>query len=429
MNKDQIRNQLQSFRTEAELQAWFDPLRLRFTESGSLEISFPHPLFARWFTKERQREFERDVLRVVGGQLRFVYARSLPGQSAQVRTKKISVAPPKGFSDKYSFETFIYNRKNDFPVSMARELAASAKNPAYIPFTIYGGEGCGKSHLLRATAVAMSATVPWESIFFGTAADLAAGFEEGKPGSFKRRISRCKAVFIDNLQDISRHKGLEQELVSLADLFRDRRKPLVFALDQGFDRETFGRNFRSHLESGLAVALAGPDLDIRLRYAKAECTAQRLHLRKELLLPLAQRFRNLRAIQGVVRKIAAYQNRSGKPLTMGDLEKILSHETLSGKPASLSAIISHVAEAFSLAPEDITGNSRAADIVFARQVAMYLCRELMGVTSSALGQYFNGKNHATVLYACKKISKIMESDKDTHKLVTSIRKKFLTRNM
>jgi ATPase involved in DNA replication initiation len=114
---------------------------------------------------------------------------------------------------------------------------------------------------------------------------------------------------------------------------------------------------------------------------------------------------------------------------MGDLEKILSHETLSGKPASLSAIISHVAEAFSLAPEDITGNSRAADIVFARQVAMYLCRELMGVTSSALGQYFNGKNHATVLYACKKISKIMESDKDTHKLVTSIRKKFLTRNM
>lgn len=428
MNKQLIRDQLQTFRSEAELQTWFDPLRLRFSATGSVEISFPHALFARWFTKERQKEFERDVSRVVEQPLKFVYAKTSPLRKAHgTRAEKtLPVAALPGFADKYSFDSFIYNRKNEFPVSMAMDLASSPGNPPFIPFVICGKECCGKSHLLRATAVAMSASFPWENMFFGTVAELSVQFaEERKAGSFRRKLSRLKAVFIDNIQDLARHPGLEEELVIVADLFREKKKPLVLAMGETVNNEPFSHTFRSRLESGLSVTVTEPDLDIRLRYAKAQCAAARLHLRKELLLPLAQRFRNLRAIQGVVAKIAAFQAKTCKSFSHTDMEKILAHEPLSGKPATPAAIIALVAEAFSLSSEDISGNARTANVVLARQTAMYLCRELMAISTSSLGRYFNGKNHATVLYACKKIKKIMNSDKDMHILITTIRKKFL----
>lgn len=428
MNKQRIRDQLQCFRTEAELQAWFDPLQLRFSETGSVEISFPHELFARWFTKERQKEFERDMTHVIGKPIKFVYAKAGPGRVAHGARagKPLPVAALPGFAEKYSFDSFIYNRKNEFPVSMARDLALSARSPAYIPFIICGKESCGKSHLLRATAVVMSASFPWETMFFGTVAELAARFaNQESSGSFRRKLSLCNAVFIDNIQELARYPGLEEELVIVADLFRERNKPLVLAMGEPANHEPFSQKFRSRLESGLSVTVTDPDLDVRLRYAKAQCAAARLHLRKELLLPLAQRFRNLRAIQGVVAKISAFQAKTGKPLSRTDMEKILAHEPLSGRPATPAAVIALVAEAFSLSPEDISGNGRTADVVLARQAAMYLCRDLMGISSSALGRYFNGKNHATVLYACKKIKKILDSDKDMHTMITTIRKKFL----
>ncbi|CAK7000573.1 MAG: Chromosomal replication initiator protein DnaA [Desulfovibrio sp.] len=437
VNKESIRTHLREKHTDADLKTWFDPLHLRFPDEGTLEVCFPHALFSRWFDKERRKNFERDLHSIFSSHPRVVYTKP---ENAPARRFVFSPAltpvvtgsrrrsPRAGMDGQWSFDTFIYNKKNEFAVLMAMEAATHPQNPSHVPLVIAGTGTCGKTHILRAMAREMAFSFSEGGVYLGTASELNAFFHECTDApSFRRKMARKKAVFIDNAHELSEYPELQQEIVYITDTFKDKNKPLVLTLDSNREQNTLDGKLRSRLLGGLVLTLKRPDLDIRLRYAKAQCTAMRLHLKKDHLLPIAQRFHNLRVIQGVVAKIAAYEKKSGKSVSSAELQKILAGaDTLSRIQATPSSIITQVAEAYSLSPEDITGESRRTDIVKARQVSMYLCRQFLGVSLSSLGRYFNGKNHATVLYACKKIEKTLDSDKDMHKLVTRVRKKFLT---
>lgn len=428
VNKAHIRDHLRAVHTDADLRAWFDPLAFHFSDSGTIEVCFPHALFSRWFSKEKRKLLERSLAHVYGAHARIIYAKPNNGRTPTLQKRLTDPAPLPGKDyAQWSFETFIYNKKNEFPVAMAKEMAASPSNPAYIPFVISGKGTCGKTHLLRAIAHGMAESIPHASMYIGAAEELNALFAETGKTAFRRKMLRCKAIFIDNAQDLALYPDLQQVLLPIEDAFREKKKPFVVAVDENFDRAAFDQKLQSRLESGLVVTVKKPDLDVRLRYVKAQCAANRLHLKKEFLLVLAQRFHNLRTIQGTVTKLSAYQKRTDKALSSSEFEKIITTTSnLSGSPASPAAVINQVAESFALSPEEVTGVERRSDIVLARQTAMYLCRELLGVSYSALGEYFNGKNHATVLYACKKIKKTIDSDKSMHKKVTQIRKKFLS---
>jgi chromosomal replication initiator protein len=274
-------------------------------------------------------------------------------------------------------------------------------------------------------ARAVAARIHSGGVYLSTVEEAEALRREN-PVSFRRNMSRHKAIFLDNGQHLAFHLDLQQELIAIAEKFREKKKPLVIALDDSVDQSAINPKLRARLEAGLSVTVKRPDLDIRLRYAKAQCAVCGTHLKKELLLSIIQRFHNLTTIQGVIFKISAFQQNTGKSLTESDMEKLLAGtDALIGKRPTHQAIINQIAEIFSLPPEDITGNARQANVARARQIAMYLCRELLSTPYSSLGAYFNGKNHATAIYAHKKIEKLIKSDKDTNKLIAKIRKKFL----
>ncbi|GHV50051.1 chromosomal replication initiator protein DnaA [Deltaproteobacteria bacterium] len=433
MNKESIRNHLRSSHTDAELQTWFDPLSLSFVDRETLEVRFPHLLFSRWFGEERQKKLEQEIGAFLGKSSQIVFIRSAKkrlespndGQTQNV-TKSLSLLQNAEDISACTFANFIYNKKNEFPVSMAKEVATTARNPAYNPFILTGKGNCGKTHLMRAIAAEMAITIGIENIYFSNVEEMnALLLENKKPGVFKRRIARFKAVFLDNAQDLEKYHPLQQELVFISDSFKEKKKPFIIAMDGELDHTAFIPMLRSRLGSGLSVSLKSPDMDIRLRYVREQCATHRIHLEKEFLLPFAQRFSNLRTIQGIVTKIAAYQKKYGKPLTLPDLKKLVeSYDTFSEKMATPDTIIGLVAEKFSLTPEELCGQNRRGNIVRARQIAMYLCRELLGVSLSSLGRYFQGKNHTTVLHAWKKIAQEMDSNNDIHKMVTQMRKKF-----
>ncbi|MDR3073329.1 MAG: hypothetical protein LBV01_01225 [Deltaproteobacteria bacterium] len=428
VNKERIRNHLRTGHSDAELQTWFDPLALRFADEETLEVGFPHLLFSRWFDREHRKVFEREVALALGKRPRIVYVKP---EIARKGSALDIGAPANGNPDhdaRWSFDTFIYNKKNEFPVAMAREAVSSASAPAYIPFVISGKGICGKTHLLRAIASGMALSIPQTALYFGTAGDLYSVFAENKKfGVFKRKMLRYKAIFLDDAQHLESYPDLQQELVFILDAFREKKKNFILAVDKEHDLPSLAQKFQSRLESGLVVALKKPDLDVRLRYTRAQCAVNQLRLTKESMLPIAQRFQNFRAIQGIVVKLAAYQQKHGGRLTAPDMEKVLaSSEVFSAKPATPALIISQVAEALSLSYEDVIGNERRAPVVYGRQIAMYLCRELLGLPFSSLGLFFTGKNHATVLYAFKKIKNTIDIDKDTHKIVTQVRKKFIS---
>lgn len=437
-DRQRIRDHFRTLHSDAELKAWFDPLHFKASESGVLEVCFPHALFSTWFGKDRQKAFERELFSLLGSVSRVVFTKPgkvRAGAAAKTRVvaaKALSPATPAPEPETskdaahYSFEAFIYNKKNEFPVSMARELASSVTGAAYVPFVICGRGSCGKTHLLRAMAGSMSRLFPSGGVYVGTVEEAEALHKEN-PASFKRRMMRCKAIFLDNGQNFALYPDLQQEFIFIAEKFKEKKKHLVIALDDSVDQTAFNPKLRARLESGLSVTVKKPDLDVRLRYVKAQCAAHGVYLKKELLLSLAQRFHTLTTIQGIIVKASAFQQNSGKILTGTEMEALLAGtDVLTGRRPTPPAIIGQVAESFSLLPEDILGNDRRAKAVRARQVAIYLCRELLGTPYSSLGAYFNGKNHATIIYAHKKIGKLVNSDKNTNKLVTKIQKKFVT---
>lgn len=430
VDKQTIREYLSARHSETDLKAWFDPLHFHVLESGTLEIRFPHALFSNWFGKERQKRLEKELTGLHGYISRVVYLK--PGNRrvrAAAKPEMEQQATRKGNvrNAQFSFDTFIYNKKNEFPVTMAHNLAVRIADPLYIPFVICGKGSCGKTHLLRAMAGTMEKTVQHGDIYIGTVEDAGALFA-ADPTSFKQTMLRYKAIFLDNGQNLTAFPDLQQELVLIADSFKEYKKNFVLTIDDGLDQAALNPKLRARLESGLSVTVKKPDLDVRMRYTKAQCAAQRIQIKKELLLPIAQRFASLNMIQGIIAKAAAFQLQSGKPLTPSDMEKILAGmDSIAGKSATAPAIINLVAEAFSVTPEDIMGMNRRADAVLARQTAMYLCRKLLAVPYTSLGQYFYGKNHSTVMYAFKKIEKRIEDDKVMNKLITKIQKKFLSR--
>ena len=432
VDKQTIRDYLSLRHSEADLRTWFDPLQVRSLEAGGIEIRFPHALFSHWFGKERQKNLEKELTGLYGDISRIVYTkpgtRPITGRARLVpEHSSRSIRKDTTARAQFSFDTFIYNKKNEFPVTVARDLAIRAEDPPYVPFVICGKGNCGKTHLLRAMAGVMETTLNGTGIYVGTVEDAGALFT-ANPTSFKRKMLRQKAIFLDNGQNLAAFPELQQELIFIADSFKEKKKPLVLAIDDGLDQTALNPRLRARLESGLSVTVKKPDLDVRLRYAKAQCAAQRINLKKELLLPIAQRFPSLTMIQGIIAKAAAFQRQNSKTLTASDMEKIMAGtDSVAGKSITPPTIIQQVAEAFSLTPEDIMGADRRSGAVLARQTAMYLCRELLGAPYASLGQYFHGKNHSTVMYACKKIEQTIKSDKVMHKLVTQIRKKFLSR--
>jgi chromosomal replication initiator protein len=164
-----------------------------------------------------------------------------------------------------------------------------------------------------------------------------------------------------------------------------------------------------------------------MRFAQAQCALHSIDIAQEHMLLLVKRCEHLRYLAGVLLKIAAYKKLTQREIARQDIEKILQH---SGEHSPLTPhdIIRQVAEYFSLPPEELTGNKRKTALVFARQMAMYLCREILAASYPVLGQIFGGKDHSTVIYGIKKIEKYIAAHKNAHMEITKIKNMCLQRN-
>ena len=416
MLKDILRDRLQQDCSPEELRRWYDPLLLEYdTAAARLTVFFPHVHFAPWFAQEGQAAFERAVTGWFGEQ----------GISPEL-AYHAAVMPPRRPPPKdappaaYTLDGFITNNKNAFPLAAARRVADPASGHAYNPFIVCGKSGTGKTHILRALAGALAAAHGGDAVFSGGVDELAAAVAaHGGSAFFRAR----QALVVDDLQRAARDAALQEQLIRIMDAFLDSRRQMIFACaDTLASLRGLSEGLRSRLEVGLVVELKEPDLDVRLRFAQARCRGQGLKLERDHLLLLAQRCAQLRYLSGIVLKVAAFQSLEQRAITTADLENIL-HGTGDGRPVGPEDIVRTVAEHLKLTPKDILGGKRHPALVRARQIAMYLCREMQGTSYPALGRFFGGKDHSTVVHSIKKVTSLLVSDNDVQHLVTELKRK------
>ncbi len=434
MLKEELRQHFRSSCSEQEVTQWFDPLGITLVDKKHLEVRFPHHFFAQWFCEHIQDKFEAELYRYLGEGINITY---LPNQqprvapavlpSTQPVAKKIAAVAP--FGREYTFDTFLFDDRNMFPVASARSMVQHAKDIRYNPFIICGPTGSGKTHLLRAIGNELSKIVDKKYIFFGTIDELETLVTQStKTVSWRQIFSKYTHLLLDGLHRLGDLPNINDEFVWLFNTFYDQNKQMVFTCtDKLADLDISNAELRSRLESGLNVTLKSPTFNLLVQFVRRQCVEHNIQLSKEHIFTLGQRFRDFRHIQGMVNRLRAYRDITNKDIDDNKFEQVLNHtEARGGKPITAEHIITLCAKQFSLAPIELTGNKRHQDIVLARQVAMFLCRELMGSSYPTLGRVFGGKDHSTAMHAIKKIKKMIDTDNTTKQLVTKLKKECLS---
>lgn len=395
----------------------------------SLRVTFPHPYFGQWFSSNFQGPFEEQVALLFGNHHAIHYDCGQQGAAVPPIREPQSKSLPRPFGSQFTFDSFITNNKNHFPLVSAKEVA-SQKDIQFNPFIICGDPASGKTHLLKAVANDLTKVYERNEIFYGSLEDMVTIYADrfaDDPLRGRRFFQNHKCLLMDDLQQVKEHPKFQDELVELFNHFHDAKRQMVFSCaGRLVDYDFLAPKLKSRLEWGLIITLKEPDLDVRVKYIQNMCKAKRIKLSKEQVLTLAQRFTDLRLLQGVLLKFFAFKKLVHKNIQDKEFNQILSHAMGENNNAlDPKQIIALVADHFQLPTKTLTGSKRDHNIVFARQVAMYLVRQLVGSSYPTLGKLFGGKDHSTAMYAVSKIETLQGDDPETNRLLTGLKKKCL----
>lgn len=421
VNRDHIDAALQRAFSSEELAGWGRSLGLSI-DDGTLNVRFPHRFFADWFNAQVRPRFEQALS---GTGLRIVYhARDNQPLVAEQRPPFTFSARP--FGDEFFFDNFLVNNKNYFPLASAQEVAQSRQAP-YNPFVLCGDSGSGKSFLLRAIANARSEQER-DGIFVTSIEELH-GLYAARPDTRQTLLS-MNFMGVDDLQQIARYPYLQDELLTLFDHFHLHHKQMVFACAGKVAGYSFlTPKLKSRLEWGLSVTLKAPDLDIRTQYAQSRCRERQLDLSKDRILLLAQRFGDLRNLEGCLLKLWAYQELVHAQISDEEFDNILNHiDDRIATVLTVDQITDTVCQHFNVTKEALLSSGRRHELVFARQVAMYLSRRHLGLSFPELGRAFGGRDHSTALYSFRKIEQLQRDDKSIKSMLQALTEKCLAMN-
>lgn len=434
--KKALREHLSASCSEQELKRWYDPLDIELSEGGQeVRVAFPHSYFAQWFAGRMQDRFEAELFRFQGRpcDIRYIAPGARRGAAspaaaggngtapmAEARKPQRKLAFP--FDAQYSFESFLTNSKNYFPLETARQVARS-DGAQFNPFVICGKSGSGKSHLLKAIANEMAKTHPVEDMLVTTGEGLRALLSGADPLAAREHVNRHRFLLVDDIHWLAGDERLQQELLVIFNQFQDARKQMVFTCQDRIGAwEELLPPLRSRLEGGLVVGLKQPDMEVRVALIQERVRAKKLPLSKEQVLTLAQRFQNFRALGGILIKLLAFRELVRRDISARDFEQILSNTEERDQPQiTVDVVIDTVCQHYQVSRKDVLGEDRRQNIALARQVAMYLCRHMLGLSYPALGRSFGGKDHSTVIYSVKKIHEIQEDEKEMKQLLKDLK--------
>jgi chromosomal replication initiator protein len=361
-----------------------------------------------------------------GHQQPWSSAAPVGGGSPDVRPAGIRQEPAR-LNTKYTFETFVIGSSNRF-AHAAAVAVAEAPAKAYNPLFIYGESGLGKTHLLHAIGHYAQRLFGGVRVRYVSSEEFTNDFinslRDDKMQAFQRRYRDLDILLIDDIQFLERAERTQEEFFHTFNTLHNASKQLVITSDRPPKQlSTLEDRLRTRFEWGLITDVQAPDLETRIAILRKKAAQERLNAPPEVLEFIASKIQsNIRELEGALIRVTAFAslNRQGVDLALAEIVlKDLIPES-GGPEITAAAIMAATAEYFSVSVDDLCGLSRSRVLVTARQIAMYLCRELTDLSLPKIGQNFGGRDHTTVIHADRKIRSLMAERRSIFNQVTEL---------
>lgn len=324
-------------------------------------------------------------------------------------------------SDKYTFESFVVGSCNQFAHAAAQAVAAKPYS-TYNPLFVYGGVGMGKTHLMHAIGNSLSCTMPSARVVYASserfANQLINCIRQDRTQWFHNYYRTADVLLIDDIQFLAGKDSTQEEfLYTLNDLV-DRQKQIVITSDgPPRDLSGFMDRLRSTFEWGLLVDLQPPDIETKMAILTKKAEMEGVQLPEDVRAFIATKTKsNIRELEGALVRLLATNSMTGRPIDLSMAQQVLSYLMHSqSRKVTFEQIIKSVCERFNVAPAALKSKSNAKEVVYPRQIAVYLAKELTGASLPEIGRVFGRKHHTTVLLSIKKIEFLRQRDTELNR--------------
>ncbi|MFJ3778091.1 chromosomal replication initiator protein DnaA [Streptomyces sp. NPDC090075] len=337
--------------------------------------------------------------------------------------------PTARLNPKYLFDTFVIGASNRF-AHAAAVAVAEAPAKAYNPLFIYGESGLGKTHLLHAIGHYARSLYPGTRVRYVSSEEFTNEFinsiRDGKGDSFRKRYREMDILLVDDIQFLADKESTQEEFFHTFNTLHNANKQIVLSSDRPPKQlVTLEDRLRNRFEWGLITDVQPPELETRIAILRKKAVQEQLNAPPEVLEFIASRIsRNIRELEGALIRVTAFASLNRQPVDLGLTEIVLKDLIPGGQDTTpeitATAIMASTADYFGLTVEDLCGSSRGRQLVTARQIAMYLCRELTDLSLPKIGAQFGNRDHTTVMHADRKIRALMAERRSIYNQVTEL---------
>ncbi|HYW42757.1 MAG TPA: chromosomal replication initiator protein DnaA [Bryobacteraceae bacterium] len=427
---DQIRNYLQHRVSQENYDNWLKNTAFAGLDGDTLYVSVPDRE-TRQLLETDYSNMVRNAIRELGLPVRSVNYEAQPARGV-VNQAAAAVEPYEPESNastlnpKFTFETFVVGACNQFAHAAARSVATNPAR-AYNPLFIYGGVGMGKTHLMHAIGRELMDSFGAMRVIYTSSErfmnEMIACIRTDRMPQFHQRYRAADVLLIDDIQILGNKERTQEEFFHTFNELHDHQKQIVISSDSS-PKEIPGlvERLRSRFEWGLLADLQPPDLETKMAILDKKADADGVKLPDDVRSFMASKTKsNVRELEGALVKLIAYSSLTGVPIHLQMAQQVLKHLVhVQDRKVTIDSIQKAVAERFQIKQSVLKEKSNTYKVVYPRQVAMYLVKELTNASLPEIGRAFGGKHHTTVIHSVNKIEQARTVDPELNRLLHSL---------
>ena len=422
---------------------WLEPLTPYSYENNTVTVIVPEQTFLKFVNKKYGLILKVTISEFIGQECEINFKVKEQVEDVEDRGPQL-IANPKmpvspdaiqsaNLNPKYTFDTFVVGSNNNLAHAAALAVAESP-GEIYNPLFIYGGVGLGKTHLMHAIAHFILKNDPKAKILYVTSEtftneliDAIRNKNNITTTEFREKYRNNDVLFIDDIQFIIGKESTQEEFFHTFNTLYESKKQIIISSDKPpKEIETLEERLRSRFEWGLTVDIQSPDYETRMAILRKKEEMEGYNIDNEVIKYIATHVKsNIRELEGALTKIVALSRLNKCDITLQLAEEALKDIISPGSQREVTAelILQIVADHFGLTPLDITSQRRSKEIVYPRQITMYLCRSMMDIPLQSIGKVLGGRDHTTIIHGCEKIAADLKKDDSLKNTIEILKKK------